>query len=531
MNRPGLPARATEAADELDQRFHLAAGLRRQINKVFPNHWSFMLGEIALYSFIVLLLSGTYLALYFDPSLAEVRYQGSFVPLRGIEMSKAYESTLDLSFDVRGGLFIRQIHHWAALVFVAAMTVHMFRTFFTGAFRKPRETTWALGVGLLILGILEGFIGYSLPDDLLSGTGLRIGSGIVLSIPVIGTWLHWLLWGGEYPGPGVINPRLYIVHVLLIPGILAALIGVHLGLVWYQTHTQLPGPGKTERNVVGIRILPTFALKSTGFFITNVGVLCIMAGLFQINPIWNYGPYVAAQVSAGSQPDWYMGFTEGLLRLFPPWEIFIFGRYDIPPVFWAVVLIPGIMTMLLLFYPALERKLTNEEATHNLLQRPRDAPVRTALGMMAITFFLVLLVSGGNDVIAYTLHLSINAFIWIARIALLLLPPLAYYLTYHLCLGLQRHDRELLAHGIETGIIRRLPHGAFIEVHQPLGTVDEHQHPIPLPYQGAPVPHRMNQLGAAGRPIQGSLYRPDPAEETAALHAARDGDGLARRDH
>jgi len=545
MGKPDLPARAAEAADELDQRFHLASGLRRQINKVFPNHWSFMLGEIALYSFIVLLLSGTYLALYFDPSLAEVRYQGSFVPLRGIEMSKAYESTLDLSFDVRGGLFIRQIHHWAALIFVAAMTVHMFRTFFTGAFRKPRETTWALGVGLLILGILEGFIGYSLPDDLLSGTGLRIGSGIVMSIPVIGTWLQWLLWGGEYPGTGVISPRLYIAHVLLIPGLLAALIGVHLALVWYQKHTQFPGPGKTERNVIGVRILPTFALKSTGFFITNVGVIAIMSGLFQINPIWNYGPYNPAQVSAGSQPDWYMGFTEGLLRLFPPWEIFIFGRYDIPPVFWAVVLIPGIMSMLLVFYPALERKLTHSEATHNLLQRPRDAPVRTSLGMMAITFFLVLLISGGNDVIAFVLHLSINAFIWLARIALLLLPPLAYYVTYRICIGLQRYDRELLDHGIETGIIKRLPHGEFIEVHQPLGGLDEHNHPIPLHYQGAPVPQRMNQLGLAGKPLPGSLYRPDPPEETAASEAARDGsgvtmqdardsgggNGLARRDH
>ncbi|HJT02185.1 MAG TPA: cytochrome bc complex cytochrome b subunit [Pseudonocardiaceae bacterium] len=523
MGKPDLPARAAEAADELDQRFHLAAGLRRQINKVFPSHWSFMLGEIALYSFIVLLLSGTYLALYFDPSLAEVKYHGSYVPLRGIEMSKAYESTLDLSFDVRGGLFIRQIHHWAALVFVAAMTVHMFRTFFTGAFRKPRETTWALGVGLLILGILEGFIGYSLPDDLLSGTGLRIGSGIVMSIPVIGTWLQWLLWGGEYPGPGVINPRLYIAHVLLIPGLLAALIGVHLALVWYQKHTQFPGPGKTERNVIGVRILPTFALKSTGFFITNVGVLAIMSGLFQINPIWNYGPYDPAQVSAGSQPDWYMGFTEGLLRLFPPWEIFLFGRYDIPPVFWAVVLIPGIMTMLLMFYPALERKLTGREATHNLLQRPRDAPVRTSLGMMAITFFLVLLISGGNDVIAFILHLSINAFIWLARIALLLLPPLAFYVTYRICIGLQRYDRQLLDHGIETGIIKRLPHGEFIEVHQPLGGVDSHGHPIPLHYQGATVPQRMNQLGLAGKPLPGSLYRPDPPDETAALEAARDG--------
>ena len=207
----GLPAQAAEAADELDQRFHLAAGLRRQINKVFPGHWSFMLGEIALYSFVVLLLSGIYLALYFDPSMVEVTYEGPFVPLRGIEMSQAFASTMNLSFVVRGGLFIRQIHHWAALVFVAAMTVHMFRIFFTGAFRKPRETSWAIGVVLLILGILEGFVGYSLPDDLLSGTGLRIGSGIVLSIPVIGTWLHWLLWGGEYPG-NEIMPRLYIAH-------------------------------------------------------------------------------------------------------------------------------------------------------------------------------------------------------------------------------------------------------------------------------------------------------------------------------
>jgi ubiquinol-cytochrome c reductase cytochrome b subunit len=393
----------------------------------------------------------------------------------------------------------------------------MVRVFFTGAFRKPRETSWAIGVMLLMLGILEGFIGYSLPDDLLSGTGLRIGSGIVMSIPVIGTWAHWLLWGGEFPGPGVILPRLYIVHVLLVPGILFALIAVHLGLVWYQKHTQFPGPRKTERNVVGVRIVPTFAVKSIGFATAVVGVLAVMSGLFQINPIWNYGPYDPAQVSAASQPDWYMGFTEGLLRLFPPWEIYL-GNYTISPVFWAVVVIPGIMTMLLLGYPALERTLTHDYAEHNLLQRPRDVPTRTALGAMAITFFLVLLISGANDVIAFTAQLSINAFIWAGRIALLVLPPLAYYLTYQICLALQRADREVLAHGIETGIIRRLPHGEFIEVHQPLAAADEH-----LRYGGAPVPRRMNQLGAAGAPVPGSLYRPDPPEQTAALQATRDG--------
>lgn len=515
----GLAARLGKSADELDQRFHLASGMRRQINKVFPNQWSFMLGEIALYSFIVLLISGTYLALFFDPSMSEVEYQGTYAPLRGVEMTQAFATTLNISFEVRGGLFVRQVHHWGALIFVAAMTVHMFRTFFTGAFRKPRETNWLIGVVLLILGILEGFVGYSLPDDLLSGTGLRIASGIVLSIPVIGTWTHWLLFAGEFPGE-IIIPRLYIAHVFLIPGIILALIAVHLGLVWYQKHTQFPGPGRTESNVVGVRILPMFALKATGFFAATTGVTAIMSGLFQINAVWNYGPYSPAKISFGSQPDWYMGFTEGAMRLFPAWEIYV-GNYTIAPTFWSVVVLPMILVVLLQAYPAIERRLTRDDAEHNLLQRPRDVPVRTSLGMMAITFFLVLLVSGGNDVFAYVFDISLNATTWMGRIGLLLLPPIAYWVTYRICLGLQRADREVLEHGIETGIIKRLPHGEFIEVHQPLGGVDEHGHAVPLSYQGAPVPKRMNKLGSAGTSVPGSLLRPDPVEESAALVAAR----------
>ncbi len=214
-------SRAAAGLDELDQRFHPAAGLRRQFNKVFPTHWSFMLGEIALYSFVILLLTGVYLALFFDPSMEDVVYDGAFANLRGVEMTRAYETTLDISFEVRGGLFMRQLHHWAALLFIASMMVHMLRTFFTGAFRKPGESNWLLGV-LLLVGTFEGFSGYSLADDLLSGTGLRIGSGITLSVPVVGTWTHWALFGGEFPGTEII-PQLYIVHVLLLPGILLAL--------------------------------------------------------------------------------------------------------------------------------------------------------------------------------------------------------------------------------------------------------------------------------------------------------------------
>ncbi len=515
----GLAAKAGKTADELDQRFHLAAGMRRQINKVFPTHWSFMLGEIALNSFVVLLLSGTYLALFFDPSMAEVEYQGPFQNLRGIEMSRAYESTLELSFEVRGGLFIRQVHHWAALLFVAALVAHMFRTFFTGAFRKPRETNWSIGVTIAILAGLEGLTGYSLPDDLLSGTGLRIISAITMSPPVIGTWAHWAIFGDEFPGE-VIIPRFYIIHVLVIPGILLALIAVHLGLVWYQKHTQFPGPGRTERNVVGVRILPIFAVKAGGFAMVNIGVICIMAGLFQINPVWNFGPYNPAQVSAASQPDWYVGWLDGSARLWPAWELYL-GDYMIPASFWPTMVIPGIMFTLAAMYPAIERKLTKDYATHNLLQRPRDVPVRAGLGMMAISFMFVLLLSGGNDVIAYIFDISLNATTWAGRIGLLLLPPAAYYVTYRICLGLQRADRAILEHGIETGIIKRLPHGEFIEVHQPLGGVDEHGHAIPLEYQGARVPKRMNQLGSAGSPVPGSLLRPDPSEQTRALEKAR----------
>jgi ubiquinol-cytochrome c reductase cytochrome b subunit len=521
-------AKLGHALDELDQRLHPAAGLRKQFNKVFPAHWSFLLGEVVLYSFIVLLASGVYLSLFFDPSMAEGKYEGVFDNLRGVWMSRAYETTVNLSFEVRGGLFVRQVHHWAALMFMAAMVAHMFRTFFTGAFRKPRESNWMIGIVLALLGFFEGLTGYSLPDDLLSGVGLRIMSGITLTVPVIGTWLHWALFGGEFPGTEII-PRFYIAHVLLLPGILLALIALHLGLVWYQKHTQFPGPGRTEGNVVGIRILPVFAAKGGALFAITVGVICMMAGLFQINPIWNLGPYNAAQISAGSQPDWYVLFTEGSARIFPPWEIYL-GPYTIPAAFFPTAAFIMLPFMLAAMYPAIERKYTGDNALHNLLQRPRDVPVRTSLGAMAIAFYCWLVLSGVNDWFAYFFDISLNATTWAGRIGILVVPPIAYWVTYRICIGLQRSDRAVLEHGVETGIIKRLPHGEFIEVHQPLGGADAHGHPIPLAYQGSAVPKRMNQLGFAGAPVVGSLLTPDPADQTAALEAARAREAAAEAD-
>ncbi|MEV8440387.1 cytochrome bc complex cytochrome b subunit [Actinosynnema sp. NPDC051121] len=524
--RQGAGARvAGGAAKWADDRFHMASGMRKQLNKVFPTHWSFLLGEIALYSFIVLLLSGTYLALFFDPSMEEVVYNGSFVNLQGIEMSRAFESTLQISFEVRGGLFVRQVHHWAALLFMGAIVVHMFRIFFTGAFRRPREINWVIGIVLFMLGAIEGFLGYSLPDDLLSGTGLRVMAALLISFPVIGTWINWLAFGGEFPGTEII-PRLYTLHILVIPGIILALIAVHVGLVWYQKHTQFPGVGRKETNVVGVRIMPVFAAKGGGFFAVVVAVTAIMGGIFQINPIWNFGPYNAAQVSAGVQPDWYMGWTDGLIRLWPAWEFYL-GNYTIPAPFLPFMLGLPLLTGLAAVYPWIERKMTKDYAHHNLLQRPRDVPVRTSLGAMAISYFMVLLLSGGNDIIAMKFDISLNAMTWIGRIGMLLVPPVTYFITYRICIGLQRGDREVLEHGVETGIIKRLPHGEFIEVHQPLGPVDDHGHPLPLAYQGASVPKKMNKLGSAGHPVPGSFLTPDPPEETAALSRARAEHGVA----
>ncbi len=509
------PSHLQQALDNADIRYHGARPLRTQLNKVFPSHWSFMLGEAALYSFLVLLLSGVYLTLFFDPSMAETVYQGVYEKLRGVPMSMAYASSLDISFEVRGGLLIRQIHHWAALIFLFAMMLHMMRVFFTGAFRKPREVNWVIGALLLVLGMVEGFLGYSLPDDLLSGTGLRAVSAFLLSIPVIGTWIHWAAFGGDYPGE-IIIPRFYSLHILLIPGIILALIAVHVALVWFQKHTHFAAPKATENNVIGIRILPRFASKGGGFFGIVFGIIAIMGGIFQINPIWNLGPYNPSQVSAGVQPDFYMGFLDGMVRIWPNWEVRnLFGHYMIPAVFFPAILAANVLLILVLAYPFIEKAFTKDDAIHNILQRPRDVPVRTALGVAFITFYLVNLINGANDLFAFKLDISLNVMTWVGRVLSIIGPVIAYVVTYRLCLGLQHSDRAVLEHGIETGIIRRMPNGEFIEIHQPLGPVDDHGHPVPLSYQGAPVPKKMNQLGSAGAAVPG-LW--SPADTSGELH-------------
>ena len=512
-----------------DERVGVAKLSRPFIRKVFPDHWSFLLGEVALYSFVILLLTGVFLTLWFKPSMAEVEYEGTYQLLRGLQMSEAFESTLAISFDIRGGLLIRQMHHWAAMLFLAAMLAHSLRIFFTGAFRKPREINWVIGVSLLFIGLIEGFAGYSLPDDLLSGTGLRFVDGLVRAIPIIGTWAEMFVFGGEFPG-SLIVARLYMAHILLIPAVLLGLIAAHLALVVYHKHTQYPGPGRNDGNVVGYPVFPVYMAKAGGFFFIVFGVITLMGGLMQINPLWTYGPYNPAQVTAGSQPDWYMGFVEGAIRIMPNWESHI-GNTTWS---WNVAIpglgLMGLMAVSMIVYPFVEQWVTGDKAEHHILDRPRNVPTRTAFGVAAMTCYGLFWIGGGNDLIATQFHVSLNSVTYFLRVMVFAGPVIAFIITKRICIGLQRSDEERLLHGSESAIIVRDPSGGYSEAHEPISqdeayTLTQHVAPLAL----APVSEQGDlsdkELKAEQRRRKASrfwyldaLRKPTRAELEAAAH-------------
>ena len=456
------------ASNYIDERTSISGAVKFLGRKIFPDHWSFMLGEVALYSFIVILLSGTFLTLFFQASMVEVHYEGSYEPLKGLPMSVAMASTLDISFDIRGGLLVRQIHHWAALLFVASIGLHMLRVFFTGAFRKPRELNWVIGFILFILAMAEGFTGYSLPDDLLSGNGLRIIDGMVKGIPVVGTWISYLLFGGEFPGVDIVG-RLYMLHIMVLPALVIGAIGVHMLLLIVNKHTQFAAPGRTNDNVVGAPILPVFAAKAGGFFFIVFGVIVAIAALVTINPVWNYGPYDPSPISAGTQPDWYIGFADGMLRLIPPgWEIEILGGYTLTLYILVPLVFLGLFIVTVLIYPFIEAWVTGDKREHHIADRPRNAPTRTAIGAAGVTMYAVMWAAASSDLIATHFKLAVEHVTWGLQASLFLGPVIAYFLAKRICLGLQKKDREIALHGFESGRIVRMPGGEYIEVHEQL---------------------------------------------------------------
>lgn len=513
----------------VDQRGTASSWVRRNTRRAFPNHWSFWLGYIALFSLVVIFLSGVFLTLWFKPSMAPVVYDGAYAPLRGVEVSEAYASTLDLSFEVRGGLLMRQVHYWATHVFIAAMAVHLLRVFFTGAFRTPRKLNWLVGLGLLVLGIIGGYTGHALPDDLLSGTGLRVVEGGMLAIPIVGTYLSSFIFGGEYPGEDIIS-RLYALHVFLVPALIVALLVLHLRLVRRQRHTQWGGAGKTNRNIVGSPSV-VHTTRAGGLILIVVGFIFLMAATLQINPVWLRGPYDPSQVSAGSQPDWYIGFLDGALRLMPPWQIDVFGHELTLSVLIPVIALPGIILTALAIYPWIEQKITGAEGDQHLLDRPRNMPARTGLGVAFIVFYVQLWIAAGNDVLATAADVPVNWLTQVLQISVVLTPPLAYLITKRICLGLQRRDRDNILHGRETGITIVSPGGGFSQLRltpsqQDVTALTSHETQVPfepepeIDENGIPAPRqRWSKLRARlSRMYFGDVVDQPTTEEISAAH-------------
>lgn len=426
-------------ARSLDSRLKLAKSVRHALNHVFPDHWSFLLGEIALYSFVVLVITGTFMAMFFKAGADKVIYHGAYAALDGVSMSEAYRSVLDLSFSVPAGLLVRQMHHWASLLFLGAISAHAARIFFTAAYRRPREINWMIGLTLLLLALVNGFLGYSLLDDLLSGIGLRIGYAILLSVPVIGPWLTFLFMGGTVPSPTTI-PRLYSLHIFAVPALIAVLLALHLGIIWRQLHTNYPGPRRTDASIVGSRLWPSYAAKSVGLFSLVFALIALLGGMVQIDPVWIYGPYNPVAVIPGAQPDWYLGWVEGALRLFPGVNLHVGQYLLIPAVFFPGLLLPLLIFGTLYAYPLLEKLFSFNDQPHNVLLLPYQQPFSTATGCAVLMFLLVLLVAGGDDVIAVATGTSVVTIRTILRILVFIAPAVTGALVYLVCRAVQRRS-------------------------------------------------------------------------------------------
>jgi ubiquinol-cytochrome c reductase cytochrome b subunit len=451
-------------AQWIDSRTGLAGVVRGALRKVFPDHWSFLLGEVALFSFVILVATGTFLTFFYVPSAAPVTYDGPYAPLQGAEVSAAFDSVMALSFEVRAGLLMRQIHHWTALLFLAVVILHLCRVFFTGAFRRPRELNWIVGFTLLVLALAEGITGYSLPDDLLSGTGARIVYSAALSIPFIGPWVASLVFGGEFPTTALIS-RFFVTHVMLLPGLFVALIVVHLVLLVLHKHTQWPGGPARETNVVGRYFWPVQVFLSTGLFFLTAAWVSLLGGLFQINPIWAYGPFDAAVVASPAQPDWYLGWLDGSLRIWPPFEPTIFG-VTLPAAFIPGVVIPGILFTIVALWPFIEARLTGDHREHHLLDQIWEHPMRTAAGVTILTIFGVLTLAGGNDVLAYYFSTELETLTIAFRLLALVLPMVAGVTTYRIC---ESRRARAVGHPVArppaAGVaLRRTASGGFEEV-------------------------------------------------------------------
>lgn len=464
-----------------------------------PTHWSNLFGVVTFACLAVITVTGLWLMFFYVPSGAPTTYHGGYAPLHGAEASAAFASTMRITFDVPGGLLMRQAHHWAALLLPASIIMQLLMTFFTGGFRRPRRGMWVLLVLVFVVALAGGWSGYALPDDLLSGTGLRITEGVALGIPVIGTWVASLLFGGSFPGR--IIEHLYPLHVVVVPAVLFALVVLRASAAWRAGPARFPAlvidasasrrggkvapgylsPATRTDTFVGVPLWPTAAARAGGLFALVAGVLIAIAATVTVNPIHLYGPASSGDAGAGSQPDWYTGFLDGALRLVPSgWEVVLFDRTWTLAVIVPLAVVTAFLVVVAV-YPFVEEWATGDRRDHRFLERPRLAATRTGIGVAGIVFYSTLWAAGSADVIATQFRVSFEGVIGVLQATLVLGPALAFVIARRLCLGLQRRDRDLLRHGLETGRIVRLPGGEYVEGHRPIDEGDRARMARPEP--------------------------------------------------
>lgn len=409
-------------AHHIDRRIAVSQAAHHAANKIFPHHWSFLLGELALFSFLLLVLTGLFLTMFYRPAVDPVMYAGASPYYDGVELPAAYASIVALSHDVPVGDLFRRVHRFSAHVFVASTILHGVRVFLTGAFRKPRELNYALGLVLLLLAIGSAFTGQILPYDVIAGFTLRVTDAFLLSVPWVGPHLSFWVFGGEYLTADVLH-RMYILHVLILPAVIGLLVGAHLVLVVRQKHTQFADPRVDgQRVVVGRPLWPWQFVISTSLGLIMLVVILVAATVVPWSDVALNGPYVVGHSSNAAQPDWWLMWSEGALRLIPAIQIDLLGTV-VSQVFLGGIVLPVVLFGGLFLYPYVERRRYPVEAPQHVLQHPFDVPLR--LGLFTTVAVALLLLTGAAmlDYVARLLRRDLEGVFWFFRIATLILPP------------------------------------------------------------------------------------------------------------
>ncbi|AXG10751.1 cytochrome b [Haloplanus rubicundus] len=433
-------SRGKRLYDWFDSRLGVEEG-QEFLGKAFPAEDSFLLGEVALFCFLFLVLSGVFLGFFYEPSTSDVEYDGSVAEYQGEEMPEAFVSVLHITYTVPFGMFIRRLHHWAAHLFVASIGLHMLRVFFTGAYRNPREPNWVVGTGLAVLAMGAAYTGYALPFDEFAATATSIGYNLTVSVPLIGDFLGAIVFGGQFPTSATI-PRLYFLHVLVIPAAIAVGLAVHMAILIRQKHTEAPRDGDVRAGgrtvdedddsvIVGLPAVPNQTAVSAVVFFLTAATLSALAGFLPVHNVAEYGPNDPAATPELIMPDWFLMWVYGFLKLLPTWLSFSVGPVHVSTEFIGGIVLPGLVFAAVVAWPFVDRT----EEIH-FTADPLDRPLPTAVGVAAVAFIMIASIAGMNNILAsQVLGTTTNVVNPILTAALLGVPPLFGAVTYLLLRG------------------------------------------------------------------------------------------------